>query len=127
MRCVNIARPNTVTKQDERAVSGLRRNNAGVVSLASSLRHFALLPGKVKGGKLTRTAPPSAVNSRYRSVVGRKKRSAVGFLDGDFLERFLTLDSKTREDIVEGANPAEGLKLPEYSIDQILKDFQRIH
>ena len=64
---------------------------------------------------------------RYRSVIGRKKRPAAGFLDGDFLERFLTLDPKTRQKIVEGANPGEHLKLSERSIDQILEDFQRIH
>jgi len=63
----------------------------------------------------------------YRSVVGRKKRLAAGFLDGDFLERFLTLDPKMREKIVEGANPAEHLDMSERSIDQILEDFQRIH
>lgn len=67
------------------------------------------------------------MNNRYRSVVGRKKRLAAGFLDGDFLERFLTLDPKMREKIVEGANPAEHLDISERSIDQILEDFQRIH
>jgi len=66
-------------------------------------------------------------NGRYRSVVGRKNRPAAGFLDGDFLERFLTLDPMTREKIVEGANPAEHMDLSERSIDQILEDFQRIH
>lgn len=60
-------------------------------------------------------------------MVGRKKRSAAGFLDGDFLERFLILDPTTREKIIEGANPAERLKLSERSIDQILEDFQRLH
>jgi hypothetical protein len=67
------------------------------------------------------------VNDRYRSVAGRKTRPAAGFLDGDFLERFLTLDPEMREKIVEGANPAEHMDLSERSIDQILEDFQRIH
>jgi len=66
-------------------------------------------------------------NDRYRSVVGRKKRPAAGFLDGDFLERFLALDPEMREKIVKGANPAEHLEMSEHSIDQILGDFQRIH
>ena len=59
-------------------------------------------------------------------VVGRKKRFAAGFLDGDFLERFLTLDSKTREKVVEGVNLAEHLDMSERSMGQILEDFQRI-
>ena len=67
------------------------------------------------------------MNDRYRSVVGRKKRLAAGFLDGDFLERFLTLDPKVREKIAKGANPAENLSLSERSIDKILEDFQRVH
>jgi len=68
----------------------------------------------------------TSLNS-YRSVDRRKKRLAAGFLDGDFLERFLTLDPQTRRKIVEGANPAESLGMSERSIDQILDDFQRIH
>ena len=60
-------------------------------------------------------------------MIGRKKRSAAGFLDGDFLERFLALDPKMRQKIIEGANPAERLNLSERSIDQILEDFQRVH
>lgn len=77
--------------------------------------------------ELTKTVRLAFVNDRHRSVVGRKQRPSAGFLDGDFLERFLTLDSKTREKIVKGANPAEHLKLSGRSIDQILEDFQRIH
>lgn len=64
---------------------------------------------------------------RYRSVNRRRNRLAAGFLDGDFLERFLTLEPKMRKKIVEGANPAESLDISEHSIDQILGDFQRIH
>jgi len=67
------------------------------------------------------------MDDRYRSVVGRRKRPAAGFLDGDFLERFLTLDPEMRKKIVKGANPAEHLEMSERSIDQILGDFQRIH
>ena len=83
--------------------------------------------GEKKGGKLIRSVHLTSINYRYRSVAGRKKRFAAGFLDGDFLERFLVLDAKTRGKITEGANPAERLKLSERSIDQILEDFQRIH
>ena len=76
--------------------------------------------------KLTRTSPTFR-GGRYRSVNRRKNRLAAGFLDGDFLERFLTLDAGMREKIVKGANPAESLGISERSIDQILGDFQRIH
>jgi len=67
------------------------------------------------------------MTNRYRSVHRRKKRLAAGFLDGDFLERFLILDPETRGKILKGANPAESLGMSERSIDQILDDFQRIH
>ena len=76
--------------------------------------------------ELTRT-PSDFHDDRYRSVNRRKNRLAAGFLDGDFLERFLTLDPEMRKKIVEGANPAESLNMSERSIDQILGDFQRIH
>ena len=66
-------------------------------------------------------------DDRYRSVDRRKKRLAAGFLDGDFLERFLTLDARMRGKIVEGASQAEHLDMSERSFDQILDDFQRIH
>ena len=79
-----------------------------------------------KRGELTR-APFDFTVSRYRSVDRRKKRLAAGFLDGDFLERFLNLDPEMRKKIVKGANPAESLNMSERSIDQVLGDFQRIH
>jgi DNA damage-binding protein 1 len=55
--------------------------------------------------------------------------SAVGFLDGDFLERFLTFSnsSKTVDAIIQGASQAERLTLPREKLQKVLERLQSLH
>jgi hypothetical protein len=62
-----------------------------------------------------------ATNARYESHL------SIGFLDGQFLERFLNLKPDMRRRVLEGTNEAEKLKLKEEQIERILEQFQRLH
>jgi DNA damage-binding protein 1 len=57
------------------------------------------------------------------------EESSVGFLDGDFLERFLTFphSSSTVDDIMKGTSQAERLTLPQEKIQKILERLQSLH
>jgi DNA damage-binding protein 1 len=71
---------------------------------------------------------------RYRSPANARGRSdahpeARGFLDGDFLELFLTTapGSADARAILEGANEAERLELDDSQIRDILEGLQSVH
>jgi DNA damage-binding protein 1 len=71
---------------------------------------------------------------RFRAPRNRRGRtdaeeSSVGFLDGDFLERFLTFphSSSIVEEIMKGASEAERLTLPREKIQKVLERLQGLH
>jgi DNA damage-binding protein 1 len=71
---------------------------------------------------------------RYRAPANVRGRSdaqpeARGFLDGDFLELYLSLpvDSKETDAVLEGANPAERITKADYEIRAILEGLQSLH
>ena len=55
--------------------------------------------------------------------------AAYGFLDGDFLERFLTIpqDSETMRRVVEGASQPERLTQPLAQTRQVLEVLRSLH
>jgi len=57
------------------------------------------------------------------------EESAIGFLDGDFLERFLTLphSSGAMDKIMKGISQAERLTLPREKIQKVLERLQSLH
>ncbi|KAJ7288527.1 CPSF A subunit region-domain-containing protein [Mycena rebaudengoi] len=57
----------------------------------------------------------------------RNQESAVGFLDGDFLEQLLTVSDAQLTKIIAGTNEAERLKMPLEDIQQVLKNLQALH
>jgi len=52
---------------------------------------------------------------------------AVGFLDGDFLEQYLSQDKPDLERIRSGSNDAEALRMSHQEIVQVLEKLQSIH
>lgn len=73
-------------------------------------------------------------HSKFRAPRNRRGRSdveesAIGFLDGDFLERFLTLphSSGTMDKIMKGISQAERLTLPREKIQKVLERLQSLH
>jgi len=71
-------------------------------------------------------------HSKFRALKSRKDRSdteasSFGFLDGDFLERFLTLPSNIADEIMQGKNRAERLTMSKENIQQFLERLQRLH
>ncbi|KAJ6584701.1 CPSF A subunit region-domain-containing protein [Mycena capillaripes] len=57
----------------------------------------------------------------------RTLETAVGFLDGDFLERLLTAPSAQLAKVVAGTSEPERLKQPLAEIQQLLKSLQALH
>lgn len=55
--------------------------------------------------------------------------SSFGFLDGDFLERFLTFSpsSNIADKIMQGKNKAERLTMSKEDIQHVLERLQRLH
>ena len=55
--------------------------------------------------------------------------SAYGFLDGDFLEKYLTiLDSPEKlKQVLEGSSVFEKLKISQHQIQDVLEQLQRLH
>jgi DNA damage-binding protein 1 len=73
---------------------------------------------------------------RYRAPANARGRSdaqmeARGFLDGDFLEQYLTLDQDSAsaeiDAIREGANLAESIEASDASIRSLLEALQSLH
>lgn len=65
-------------------------------------------------------------NSRGRSDA---QPTATGFVDGDFLEKWLLYDESSPEvaRIREGSNDAERLNIPDEEIRAVLESLQGIH
>jgi len=92
-------------------MTALQRNLANIISG----------PGKVKHSKWR--APK---NSRGGSdAIGE----ASGFLDGDFLERFLDYENGSQEaqKVMAGNNEAENLAIPFADVVRVLEQLQSIH
>lgn len=70
----------------------------------------------------------------YRAPRNQKGRSdaevsSYGFLDGDFLERFLNYlpSSELMDKIIQGNSPPETLKLTKESIQKVLERLHSLH
>lgn len=75
-----------------------------------------------------------ASHAKYRAPIGGRGKSdadaaAYGFLDGDFLERFLDYryPSTETEQVLRGSSPPEKLKLTYGEIRQTLEALQALH
>jgi DNA damage-binding protein 1 len=90
---------------------GLQRNMASIIKGASSNSHTKY------------RAPKNARNQREADA------SSFGFLDGDFLERFLSLSSspKTTERILRGQSEAERLSATPEELQKVLEMLQGMH
>jgi len=71
---------------------------------------------------------------KFRALKNHKglsntEASSFGFLDGDFLERFLTYlpSSNIADEIMQGKNKAERLTMSKENIQQILERLRRLH
>ena len=69
---------------------------------------------------------------RYRAprdAHGRSdvEQSSFGFVDGDFLEQYLTLSPSALEQVKTGQNEAERLDASSTFIKYILEDLQSMH
>ncbi|KAJ7645598.1 mono-functional DNA-alkylating methyl methanesulfonate N-term-domain-containing protein [Mycena polygramma] len=87
-------------------LTGLQRNMANVLE---------------DGDKHTQFRTPHS-NARRRNT-----ETAVGFLDGDFLERLLVTSPAQLAEIIAGKNDAERLKQPLPEIRQLVKSLQALH
>jgi len=73
-------------------------------------------------------------HTKFRAPRNRRGRtdaeeSAIGFLDGDFLEQFLTFPhiSGIIDEIMQGTSQAERLALPRDKIQKVLERLQSLH
>jgi DNA damage-binding protein 1 len=71
---------------------------------------------------------------RYRAPANMRGRSdgqneATGFLDGDFLEQYLSVVSGSAEAdaILQGANAAESIDMTDQQIRTLLESLQSLH
>jgi len=89
----------------------LQRNMAQVVTSPGGLSHTKFRAPRTRGGRTD------------------AEESSVGFLDGDFLEYFLTFphSSGTVDEIMKGASEAERLTLPREKIQKVLERLQSLH
>jgi len=99
-----------VDQETSLKLTGLQRNMAR-----------AMLPA----GALTHTAFRAPRNRRGRSDA---EASSVGFLDGDFLERFLSgQPSEIMGNIMEGESQAEHLTSSKEALQKILERLRGLH
>lgn len=71
-------------------------------------------------------------NCRWRSVKNSRsgpagEGEAVGFVDGDFVERFLNLTVDDAKRVLEGANASRKIRHSYESVTQALEQLQFVH
>ncbi|EJU03243.1 hypothetical protein DACRYDRAFT_115454 [Dacryopinax primogenitus] len=115
--CTNTGRIGIVASLDEdlsMQLSNLQRNIGSVIQG----------PGKVEHSR--RRAPQSTPGL---PTILTQNTHAVGFIDGDFVEKFLYLDPSSDEvmRILEGKNKYEQLGNRYHDIVQMLEELQRLH
>lgn len=115
-----------VDQETSLQLTGLQRNMAWAMSPAGALTHTAYVNLK------SVIASPN-IHCSFRAPRNRRGRSdaeasSVGFLDGDFLERFLSVQpSEIMGKIMEGESQAEHLTSSKEAIHKILERLRGLH
>lgn len=57
----------------------------------------------------------------------RKVLPSAGFVDGDFVERFLELNDQDVEKVMNGGSEAEKMKVTKEALSQLVEELSRMH
>ena len=78
--------------------------------------------------KLHRVLQLTHCTYRFRSFKSeRRKSTAAGFVDGDFVERFADLSEETMQRVLAGTNEHERLELSVLEVLKTVEEAARLH